>query len=380
MPMLSNAVAEYISGNMSMSSPHQIAVRTPTENYDIYVGQEVLKPFSQHLAELLPGRKAFIVSHPTLLELYGSTVTDALQQAGFSTETYTIPEGETSKNLQTAAELYTFLAKCGADRRSVLCAFGGGVVGDLTGFAAATYMRGVPFVQIPTTLLAMVDSSIGGKTGVNHKYGKNMIGSFYPPRAVCTDISLLRSLPEREYLCGLSEIVKAGVIDDTELFNLMEREVAAIRQRDEAVLTTLIERAIAVKVRVVEEDPTEQGVRAILNFGHTIGHALEAVTAYEQYSHGEAVAIGMALVARLSETLGLCEPEARNRLYSVLEGLGLPVAYADIDTQRLIDVMAHDKKAIDGVVQFILMRDIGTVVYRQQVPTETLEALLVEYA
>ncbi|ETW94463.1 MAG: hypothetical protein ETSY1_34715 [Candidatus Entotheonella factor] len=365
---------------MSMSSPHQIAVRTPTENYDIHVGQDVLVPFGQHLAELLPGRKAFVVSHPTLLDLYGPTVTGALQQAGFTTETYAVPEGETSKNLQTAADLYTHLATCGADRRSVLCAFGGGVVGDLTGFAAATYMRGIPFVQIPTTLLAMVDSSIGGKTGVNHELGKNMIGSFYPPRAVCTDIALLRSLPEREYLCGLSEIVKAGVIDDTELFTLMERETEAIRQRDEAVLTTLIERAIAVKVRVVEEDPTEQGVRAILNFGHTIGHALEAVTAYEQYSHGEAVAIGMALVAKLSEMLGLCEPEARNRLFSLLEGLGLPVAYADIDTQRLIEVMAHDKKAIDGVVQFILMRDIGSVVYRQQVPTDVLESLLVEYA
>lgn len=363
-----------------MSSPHKIAVRTPTENYDIHVGQEVLKSFGQHLAELLPGRKAFLVSHPTLLDLYGPIVTEALQQAGFTTQTYAIPEGETSKNLQTAADLYTHLATYGADRRSVLCAFGGGVVGDLTGFAAATYMRGIPFVQIPTTLLAMVDSSIGGKTGVNHAFGKNMIGSFYPPRAVCTDITLLRSLPEREYLCGLSEIVKAGVIEDTELFTLMERQVEAIRQRDEAVLATLIERAIAVKVRVVEEDPTERGVRAILNFGHTIGHALEAVTAYEQYSHGEAVAIGMALVARLSEALGLCKPEARNRLYSVLEGLGLPVAYADIDTQRLIDVMAHDKKAIDGVVQFVLMRDIGTVVYRQPVPRDALESLLVEYA
>ncbi len=374
--MSSNAAV----GNMSMSSPRQIAVRTPTENYDIHIGQEVLKPFGQHLAELLPGRKAFLVSHPTLLELYGPTVTDALHQAGFTTQTYAIPEGETSKTLQTAADLYTHLAENGADRQSVLCAFGGGVVGDLTGFAAATYMRGIPFVQIPTTLLAMVDSSIGGKTGVNHELGKNLIGSFYPPRAVCSDITLLRSLPEREYLCGLSEIVKAGVIDDTELFTLMERESEAIRQRDEAVLTTLIERASAVKVKVVEEDPTERGVRTILNFGHTIGHALEAVTAYEQYSHGEAVAIGMALVARLSATLGLCTSNARDRLCSLLEGLGLPVAYSDIDAQRLIDVMAHDKKAIDGVVKFVLMRDIGTVVYRQEVPTDTLESLLVAYA
>ncbi len=364
-----------------MSYPSRtIAVSTPNENYEIHVGQNVLKPFAQHLAELLPGRKAFLVSQPELLNLHGHAVTDALQQAGFITATYAIPDGETSKTLETAAGLYTHLAESGADRRSILCAFGGGVVGDLSGFAAATYMRGIPFVQIPTTLLAMVDSSVGGKTGVNHELGKNLIGSFYPPRAVCTDISLLRSLPEREYLCGLSEIVKAGVIEDTALFALIESEVEAIRRRDEQVLTSMIERAIAVKVRVVQEDPTERGVRAILNFGHTIGHALETVTDYEQYSHGEAVAIGMALVAKLSETLGYCPPEARNRLCSILEALGLPITYANIDAQQLIDVMAHDKKAIDGVVQFILLKDIGQVVYGQQVPTEALQSLLSEFS
>ncbi len=358
------------------SSSRTIAVNTPNENYDIHVGQDVLTSFAQHLAELLPGRKAFLVSQPDLLRLHGHAVTAALQQAGFTTQTYVIPDGETSKTLETAAALYTHLAESGADRRSVLCAFGGGVVGDLSGFAAATYMRGIPFVQIPTTLLAMVDSSVGGKTGVNHELGKNLIGSFYPPRAVCTDIQLLKSLPEREYLCGLSEIVKAGAIEDTALFALIEAEVEAIRQRDEHVLTEMIERAIAVKVRVVQEDPKEQGVRAILNFGHTIGHALETVTDYERYSHGEAVAIGMALVATLSETLGYCSPHARNRLYSTLEGLGLPVTYANIDAQSLIDVMAHDKKAIDGVVQFVLLKDIGHVVHGQRVLMEALQSLL----
>ncbi len=360
-----------------MSSPSRtIVVNTPNENYDIHVGQGVLRSFGQHLAQLLPGRKAFLVSQPELLNLHGQAVADALREAGFTTETYVIPDGETSKTLETAAALYTHLAESGADRRSVLCAFGGGVVGDLSGFAAATYMRGIPFVQIPTTLLAMVDSSIGGKTGVNHALGKNLIGSFYPPRAVCTDIHLLSSLPEREYLCGLSEIVKAGAIADTALFTLIETEVEAIRRRDEQVLTEMIERAIAVKVRVVQEDPTERGVRAILNFGHTIGHALETVTDYERYSHGEAVAIGMALVAKLSETLGYCPPEARNRLYSTLEALGLPVTYANIDTQHLIDVMAHDKKAIDGVVKFVLLQDIGSVIHGQEMPTGALQSLL----
>lgn len=363
-----------------MASPRVLAVRTHTEQYDIHVGQGVLRQLGTQLTAVSPGRKAFVLSHPRLLELYGSTVTEALREAGFSAHTYPIPDGERSKTLDTAATLYTWLAEAGADRQSILCAFGGGVVGDLGGFVAATYMRGLPFVQIPTSLLAMVDSSIGGKTGVNHALGKNLIGAFYPPRAVCTDITLLRSLPEREYLCGLSEIVKAGVINDSDLFAFIEAQVEAIRQRDEQVLTPLIERSIAVKVGVVQEDPTERGVRAILNFGHTIGHALEAVTAYEQYSHGEAVAIGMALVARLSEALHYCSGEVCDRLYAVLEALGLPVAYADIDPERLLEVMAHDKKALNGVVRFVLLKDIGTVVYHQEVPLAALQTLLAQYA
>lgn len=364
-----------------MASSHRvIELRSATEQYDIHIGQGVLGPLGAQLASLLPGRKAFLLSHPGLLELYGGAVTTSLQDAGFAVETCPIPDGETSKTLHTAAELFTRLAECGADRQSVVCTFGGGVVGDIGGFVASAYMRGIPFVQIPTTLLAMVDSSVGGKTGVNHDLGKNLIGAFYPPRAVCTDITFLRSLPEREYRCGLSEIVKAGVIDDAELFTFIESHVGAIRARDEEVLTTLIERSIAVKVRVVEEDPTEQGVRAILNFGHTIGHALEAATAYEKYSHGEAVAIGMALVAQLSETLGYCSHEVCERLHVVLEALDLPVSYMDIDAQRLLEVMAHDKKAVAGVVRFVLLKDIGSVVYRQEVPLDALQELLAQYA
>jgi 3-dehydroquinate synthase len=364
-----------------MAPSHRvIELRSDTEQYDIHVGQGVIVPLGTQLADLLPGRNAFLLSHPGLLQLYGDAVTASLQEAGFTVETCSIPEGETTKTLQTAAGLYTRLAQCGADRQSVLCAFGGGVVGDIGGFVAATYMRGIPFVQIPTTLLAMVDSSIGGKTGVNHDLGKNLIGAFYPPRAVCSDITFLRSLPEREYRCGLSEIIKAGVIDDAELFAFIEAHVEAIRQRDEQVLTTLIERAIAVKVRVVQEDPTEQGIRAILNFGHTIGHALEAATAYEQYSHGEAVAIGMALVARLSAALDYCTSAVCDRLYAVLEALELPVTYTDIDSQDLLEVMAHDKKTVNGVMRFILLQDIGSVVYRQEVPLDTLQGLLAQYA
>jgi 3-dehydroquinate synthase len=357
-----------------------IAVRTPTEHYDIHVGQGVLSQLGERLVGLLPGHKAFLISHPSLLTLYGPTVIHALQAAGFTVVTCPVPEGERSKTLLAASRLYTRLAQSGADRQSVICALGGGVIGDLSGFVAATYMRGIPLVQLPTTLLAMVDSSIGGKTGVNHKLGKNLIGAFYPPRAVFTDTSLLRSLPDREYLCGLSEVVKAGVIDDVALFTRIEEQVEAVHQRQEHVVGPLIEQAIAVKVRVVQEDPTERGVRAILNFGHTIGHALEAATAYTRYSHGEAVAIGMALVAELSERLGYCSSTVRHRLCTLLQTLRLPVTYTGIAPQDLLDVMAHDKKAIAGVVRFILLKDIGAVAYHQEVPLAALQALLAPHA
>lgn len=360
------------------SSSRCIAVRTPSEQYDIHIGPGVLDDLGIHASRLTAGRKAFLVSHPGLVKLYGSAATASLRTAGFAVETYCVPDGELSKTLETAAQLYTYLAEHGADRRSLLGALGGGVVGDLTGFVAATYMRGIPFVQIPTSLLAMVDSSIGGKTGVNHALGKNLIGAFYPPQAVFTDIALLQSLPEREYLCGLSEIVKAGIIYDAELFTFIEAHVDAVRQRHAQVLTRLIERAIAVKVEVVQQDPTERGRRAILNFGHTIGHALEAVTAYSQYSHGEAVAIGMALVAQLSERLGYCQAAARQRVLALLDALRLPVRYTDIAPQRLLAAMAHDKKAVDGTARFILLEDIGTVVFNQEVPLDVLHTLLVQ--
>jgi 3-dehydroquinate synthase len=353
-----------------------ITVRTPAEHYNIHIGPGVLGEVGELATSVTPGRKAFVVSHPDLYDLYGSVVTASLRGAGFTVVPCLIPAGERSKTLATASRLFTRLAQHGADRQSLVCAFGGGVIGDLSGFVAATYMRGIPFVQIPTSLLAMVDSSIGGKTGVNHRLGKNLIGAFYPPRAVFTDTTLLRSLPEREYLCGLSEIVKAGVIADAELFACLETQVEAVVQRHEPVVTTCIERAIAVKVQVVQEDPTERGVRAILNFGHTIGHALEAVTAYERYSHGEAVAIGMALVASLSEQLGYCAPAVRQRLHALLHALHLPLTYTQATPEALLAAMAHDKKSLHGVVRFVLLKAIGAVVFHQEVPLAALQGVL----
>ena len=359
---------------------HCIAVRSATEQYDIHLGPGVLHQVGEKIQALTAGRKAFLLSHPSLYKLYGAPVEASLRAAGFAVEACLVPEGERSKTLLSASRLFTRLARGGADRHSVMCALGGGVIGDLAGFVAATYMRGMPLVQMPTSLLAMVDSSVGGKTAVDHKLGKNLIGAFYPPRAVFTDTALLQSLPEREYLCGLSEIVKAGAIGDVELFQFIEQHIEAIRQREDAVLTTLIERAIAVKVRVVQEDPYEKGVRAILNFGHTLGHALEAATIYSAYSHGEAVAVGMALVSILSERLGYCTPATRSRLCALIEALGLPTTYTGVPPQRLLEIMTHDKKSLNGVVRFVLLKDIGDVAFHQQVPVEVLQPLLAEYA
>lgn len=357
-----------------------LAVRSATEQYDIYIGSGVLQQMGERVQGLTAGRKAFVVSHPSLYKLYAAPLEESLRTAGFHVTACLVPEGERSKTLLSASRLFTRLAQGGADRHSLVCALGGGVIGDLAGFAAATYMRGIPLVQIPTSLLAMVDSSVGGKTAVNHKLGKNLIGAFYPPRVVFTDTALLQSLPEREYLCGLSEIAKAGAIGDVELFEFIEQHVEAIRQREEDVLTTLIERAIAVKIRVVQEDPYEKGVRAILNFGHTLGHALEAATMYTTYSHGEAVAVGMALVAILSERLGYCTAATRSRLCALIEALGLPTTYSDLAPQRLLEIMTHDKKSLNGVVRFVLLKAIGEVAYHQQVPVEVLQTLLAEYA
>ncbi|MCZ6874597.1 MAG: 3-dehydroquinate synthase [bacterium] len=358
------------------SMSHRIPVCTPTEQYDIHIGTGVLAEIGTHAAVLTSGRRAFLISHPALADLYGATVVASLQASGFKVSTYLVAEGEQSKTLSSASQLFTHLIQSGADRQSLICALGGGVIGDLSGFVAATYMRGIPLLQIPTSLLAMVDSSVGGKTAVNHELGKNLIGAFYSPYAVFTDITLLQSLPEREYLCGLSEVVKAAVITDAELFTFIEDHVDAVQNRQEQALAKLIERAIAVKVDVVQQDPTERGLRAILNFGHTIGHALEAVTAYTQYSHGEAVAIGMALVASLSERLGYCHAEARQRLVELLRALHLPVTYDGIASEQLLDAMSHDKKAVQGTARFVLMQDIGSVVFNQAVPFDTIQALL----
>ena len=282
--------------------------------------------------------------------------------------------GEGTKNLRTVLSCYDWLARNRFERDSFLIALGGGVVGDVAGFVAATYLRGLPFVQVPTTLLAQVDSSVGGKVGVNLKAGKNLVGAFHQPRIVLADLSTLKTLPDREFRAGLAEVIKYGIIHDADLFARLERDVSRMLRRDRRVLMDVAARCCEIKAEVVRQDERESGRRAILNFGHTIGHALEALGGYSRYLHGEAIAIGQAAAARISaRQLGLPADQVR-RVYRLLERAGLPVRVSLTAGQcrRVLRLMRLDKKARGGELRFVLVKRIGEAVWGQRVPEEVV--------
>ncbi len=284
---------------------HTVKVNLGDRSYDIELGAG-LDQAGAHLKELGLGQKMALVTNPTIKKLYGRRIVDSLKAAGFLVMSVEVPDGEQYKNLDWANAIYTALLTNGFDRKSALVAFGGGVIGDLTGFAAATFMRGVPFVQVPTTLLAMVDSSVGGKTGVNHPMGKNMIGAFYQPKKVLMDLGVLKTLPREEFLSGMAEVIKYGVILDAGFFDYLERNRDRILSLEPDALTHIIKRSCEIKAEVVSKDEREGGLRAILNFGHTVGHAVETAEHYTM-RHGEAVAIGMVYASRLAHKTGLCD-------------------------------------------------------------------------
>lgn len=286
-----------------------------------------------------------------------------LEGVGLAVEVAVLPPGEGTKILASAATLYDRLVAMRADRHTVVVAIGGGVVGDLAGFVAATYARGLPLVMVPTTLLAQVDSSVGGKVGVNHPGAKNIVGAFHQPVAVWIDTATLRTLPPRELRCGLAEVVKYGVILDAGFFDHIEAEVPAILSGEPAILRHLVARSCALKADVVSKDEREEtGLRAVLNFGHTVGHAIEAVAGYGgAYQHGEAVAAGMVIESRIAERIGWVGPEVTDRLATLLRRFGLPTSAEGLDTDDLSEAMARDKKNRDGQVRFVLPRSIGRV-------------------
>jgi len=337
-----------------------VTVALGDRSYPIVIGATVLDEIGERLGALLKGRQAAVVTNPTVGRLYLNRIVDSLHAAGFRTSSIEIPDGEEHKSFAWLTFVYDRLLEARMDRTSAVLALGGGVIGDLAGFAAATFLRGVSFIQVPTTLLAHVDSSVGGKTGVNHPAGKNLIGTFYQPRLVLIDIDTLRTLPRREFLAGLVEVIKYGVILDAELFVLIEQNLESILALDVTLLRRIVHRCCALKAMVVERDERESDYRSILNFGHTLGHAIESVTEYKRYLHGEAVAIGMAFAARLSRIRGYCTDETMHRVVALLKRAGLPVEVPqELSVTSLGFAVEGDKKVASGKVKFVCIEDFG---------------------
>jgi 3-dehydroquinate synthase len=345
-------------------------------SYDILIGQGLLEQVGEWVTELAKPSSLVVITHPSINALYGEKLSKSFAQANIPTRVIEVPEGEKSKSLEQAEKIYDRLLKWKCDRQTVLLALGGGVIGDLTGFIAATYMRGVPFVQVPTTLLAQVDSSVGGKTAVNHPLGKNMIGVFYQPRLVVVDLETLKTLPEKEFKAGLSEVIKYGVIEDPQLFEFLERQFKNILAHDSKALEHIIATSCAIKAQVVEKDELESHYRMVLNYGHTIGHAIEALTGYSTYAHGEAVAIGMVYAARLSEVTGRCSRDVTRRITSLIENFGLPTKLPSLSADDLIQAMYLDKKTAHKKIRFILVQDIGTIEIVDQVAEPHIQEAL----
>jgi 3-dehydroquinate synthase len=350
----------------------RLVVGLGERSYPILIGSDILSGLGEELRRLEFPRRVAVVSNPTVTALYGEKVLANLAAKDFRAELITIGDGEEFKSLQTLEEIFSQLIRLGFDRGSGMLALGGGVVGDITGFAASTYLRGVPFVQVPTTLLAQVDSSVGGKTAVNHPLGKNLIGAFYQPRLVHIDVATLHTLPEREYAAGLAEIVKYGVIRDREFFRWLATHRQAVMDQAPEALITLVKRSCQIKADVVEIDEKESSLRAILNFGHTYGHAVETLSGYGVVRHGEAVAIGMVVAAAVAAELGLCRNEDIVAIRDLLSAFGLPVQLPDLPLGSVLEVMARDKKVKGGVLRLVLNRGLGDCLIRDIVEPESL--------
>jgi 3-dehydroquinate synthase len=319
--------------------------------------------------------KAVIITDPTVKKLYGRSLKQSLTSSGFKVVLLEVPEGEEQKSLETAGRLYNELTDFYAERTTPILALGGGVIGDLAGFVAATYLRGVPLVQIPTTLLAQGDSSIGGKVAVNHGLLKNKIGAFYQPRLVVADITTLKTLPDGELTDGLAEVIKYGIIRDRELFAYLERNLGRIKSLDTRALETIVFRSARIKARVVEKDERDFGLRNILNYGHTVGHAIESVSDFK-IRHGEAVTLGMLAEARISNRLGILDMNEVTRIKNLIAQAGLPIALPRLGVGRLILAMGHDKKVQHGKLRFILPRAIGDVFITDEVSQSLVEQIL----
>jgi len=354
-------------------------VRTSSATYPVFVSWGALPDLGRRMADAGLAGRAYLISDSMVHARWGAAAEEALQGAGFRVASHVVPVGETSKSLETAASIYDWLVSQRAERGEAIVALGGGMVCDLAGFVAATFVRGLPLVHVPTSLLAMVDAAIGGKVAVNHKEGKNLVGAFYQPRLVLADVSTLQSLPARELTSGWAEVIKHALIMDEELLRLLEENADAVVSLDPAVTTEVISRSIALKAAVVSEDEREEtGRRTILNYGHTIGHGLEAAAEYIGMLHGEAVAVGMVGAARIARRLGLLPPEVVERQDALIARFGLPLRASGLDPAKVLAATALDKKVKGGAIRWVLLEGIGQPAIRHDVPPELAEEVVHE--
>jgi 3-dehydroquinate synthase len=340
----------------------KILVKLKEESYPIFLTREGLEDIGSIMRRMDRLERVTVITDSQVEKRYLDVVEKGFRVAGYQVDHLVIPAGEESKSLEQASRIYDRLLELGVNRKGGLAALGGGVVGDLTGFVAATYLRGIDYIQIPTTVIAQVDSAIGGKTGVNLPQGKNLVGSFWHPRMVFCDIEVLKTLDQKEFVAGLAEVIKYGIIMDEKLFVFLEENIERVLQKETEDLLFIVRRSVRDKALVVKEDEREvNGKRTILNFGHTVGHALEASARYRGYRHGEAVAIGMASAARLSESLGFCKGRIKDRIISLIQRAGLPTDVPALDEDDLIPIISVDKKATAGLINFVVVEDIGKV-------------------
>ncbi len=348
-----------------------------TRSYEIKIGPGLVRDLGRHCADLKLGNRCAVISDKNVAPRYAKAVQASLKKAGFESVLIIVSAGETAKSVKVVEQCYDALAKHRLERKSFIVALGGGVVGDLAGFVAATYLRGIAFVQVPTTLLAQVDSSVGGKVGVNLKAGKNLVGAFHQPRLVLCDLDTLKTLPIREFRAGLAEVIKYGIIYDAALFERLESDLPKLLKRDPKTLTKVIARCCEIKADVVAQDETETGLRAILNFGHTIGHAIENISGYGKYLHGEAISIGQVAAAKISVLSGLSNDETE-RIGRIFQNAGLPtkIRLNTAERKKLLAAMRLDKKVSAGEIKFVLAKRIGETVWGQKVPEQLVHEAL----
>ncbi|MDD4875676.1 MAG: 3-dehydroquinate synthase [Dehalococcoidales bacterium] len=355
----------------------EVRLKLGNSSYDIYIGAGLIVQIGQLLKKAGLDGKAVIITNPKVKSLYGDVIEQNLTGEGFKVIVLQIPEGEEQKSLEVAGSLYRELSTFYAERTTPIIALGGGVIGDLAGFVAATFLRGVPFIQIPTTLLAQVDSSIGGKVAVNYGRLKNKIGAFYQPRMVISDINILKTLTPEDLSDGLAEAIKYGVIWDKELFSFFESNIDRIKALDESLVEEVVFRSAKIKAEVVEKDERDFAIRNILNYGHTIGHGIEAVSEFK-VQHGEAVAIGMIAAGKISHKMGILDKNELIRLESVIKQAGLPTKVPDLDAGKIIDAIKHDKKILKCKVRFILPKSIGSVFITEEVNLSLIREALID--